>query len=76
MRADYRLVKRWWWESEGWSDVDLAEADDGIKAAVDKGDAELIACWANWLAKKANEIREFVSRVRDIEAKAREKGQA
>jgi len=76
LRADYRLVRRWWRESDGWCDADLAEADDGIKAAVDMGDAELIACWANWLSKKANDIRGGASRVRDIEAKAREKGQA
>jgi hypothetical protein len=23
MRADYRLVRKWWRESEGWSEADL-----------------------------------------------------
>lgn len=75
LRADYRLVRRWWREADGWSDADVAEADDAIKAAVDQGDVGLIACWANWLATKANEIRGLSARVRDIEAKAREKKQ-
>ena len=75
MRADYRLVRSWWRESDGWSDADVSEADAAIKAAVDRGDEGLIACWSVWLAARANEIREFSALVRDIEAKAREKKQ-
>lgn len=69
MRADYRLVRRWWRESEGWSESDLAEADASIKAEVDGGDVELIACWANWLAGLAKEIRDLSDRVRAMEAR-------
>lgn len=66
MRADYRLVRKWWRESEGWSDVEQLEADDAIKAAVDSGDVELMACWANWLAGIAKGIRNASARVRAI----------
>ena len=72
MRADYRLVRRWWRESEGWSESDLVEADDAVKAAVDGGDIELIACWANWLAGLAKEIRDMTARVRAMEARMKE----
>lgn len=72
LRADYKLVRRWWRESEGWSETDLAEADAGIKAAVDGGDAELVGCWANWLAGMAKELRDFSARVIATEARVRE----
>lgn len=72
LRADYKQVRRWWRESEGWSEADLADADDGIKAAVDSGDVELIGCWANWLAGIAKEIRDFSARVRAMEAVMRQ----
>ena len=72
MRADYRLVRKWWRESEGWSEADLVEADECVKAAVDGGDAELIGCWANWLAGIANGIRDTSARVRAMEARMKE----
>lgn len=71
MRADYVLVRRWWKESEGWTEADLSEADRGVKAAVDSGDAERIALWANWLAGLAEEIRRFTSMVRTAEDRMR-----
>lgn len=76
IRADYKLVRRWWRESDGWSEADLAEADEGIKTAVDGGDAELIGCWANWLAAKAKEIREEAARVRSMESRVKEQAMA
>lgn len=71
MRADYVLVRRWWKEAEGWTEADLAEADRDVKRVVDKGDQELIACWANWLAGLAEEIRRFTSLVRAAEDRMR-----
>lgn len=71
MRADYVLVRRWWKEAEGWTEADLVEADRGVKAAVDSGDAERIALWANWLAGLAEEIRRFTSMVRAAEDRMR-----
>lgn len=75
LRADYKLVRRWWRESEGWSDADLAEADAGIKAAVDGGDVELLGCWANWLAGIAKERRDFTAQVQAMEARMRQQAQ-
>lgn len=71
MRADYVLVRRWWKEAEGWTEADLAEADRGVKAAVDSNDAERIALWANWLAGLAEDIRRFTSMVRAAEDRMR-----
>lgn len=72
MRADYRLVRKWWLESEGWSEADVAEADKCVKSAVDGGDAELIGCWANWLAGIAKGIRDESARLRSMEARMKE----
>lgn len=58
MRTNYRLVRKWWMECDGWSAADLAEADMAVKAAVEGGDEEMIACWAYWLAGIAAGIRE------------------
>lgn len=71
MRADYVLVRRWWQNAEGWTEAELAESDRGVKAAVDSGDAERIALWANWLAGLAEEIRRFTSMVRAAEDRMR-----
>ncbi|WP_025041012.1 hypothetical protein [Nitrosospira briensis] len=72
LRADYIAVRKWWKEADGWSDIDLAEADESIGRAVKSGDAELIACWANDLGKKAGEIRAFTLQVRAMEDRIRE----
>lgn len=71
MRADYVLVRRWWKEAEGWAEAELAEADRGVKAAVDSKDTERIALWANWLAGLAEDIRRFTSMVRAAEDRMR-----
>lgn len=71
MRTDYVLVRRKWKDVDGWTDEELAEADRGVKAAVDSGDAERIALWANWLAGLAEEIRRFTSMVRSAEDRMR-----
>lgn len=71
MRDDYRVVRRFWAEVEGWSEADLAEVDAGIKADVAGGDAKLIGCWADWLAGLAGEIRANVARMRAMEEQMR-----
>lgn len=71
MRTDYSLVRRWWKESDGWTEAELAEADRGVKAAVDSGDAERIALWANWLARMAEDIRRFISSVGEAQDRMR-----
>lgn len=71
MRADYVLVRRWWKEADGWTEAELAEADRGVAGVVERKDAELIACWAAWLAKLAEEIRRFESMVRGAEGRMR-----
>lgn len=72
MRADYRLVRKWWRERDDWSEADLLDADAAVKAAVDGGDVELITCWANWLAGLAKEIRDMAARVKAMEARMKE----
>lgn len=57
MRNDYRLVRHWWRAHDDWSEADIAEADAMVKAAVDRGDEDIIACLANWLANLAREFR-------------------
>ncbi|MDT3708156.1 MAG: hypothetical protein ROZ09_15145 [Thiobacillus sp.] len=71
MRADYVLVRRWWKDAEGWTEAELAEADRGVRRVVERKDAELIACWAAWLATLAEDIRRFESTVRGAEARMR-----
>lgn len=76
MRVDYRLVRRWWAESDGWSEADLVEADVVVKAAVDSGDVELITCWANWLAGIAKNIRDGAAFWRAWEEQVKKEAQA
>lgn len=71
MRADYVLVRRWWKDADGWTEAELAEADRGVKAVVDRDDTEMIASWAGWLAGLAEEIRRFESMVRSAEDRMR-----
>ncbi len=71
MRADYTLVRRWWKDAEGWTEAELAEADRGVRLVVERKDAELIACWAGWLATLAEDIRRFESTVCDAESRMR-----
>lgn len=71
MRTDYTLVRRWWYDAEGWTEAELAEADRGVRLVVERKDAELIACWAGWLATLAEDIRRFESTVRDAESRMR-----
>ncbi len=76
MRADYVLVRRWWKDAEGWTEAELAEADRGVRSVVERKDAELITCWAAWLAGLAEEIRRLESRVRSAEGRMRQQAAA
>lgn len=76
LRIDYALVRKQWADVDGWSAEELAEADCGIKAAVEGNDVEQLACWANWIAGLAEEIRRFESTVRDAEGRMREQAEA
>lgn len=76
MRADYTLVRRWWKDADGWTEAELAEADRGVRSVVERKDAELIACWAGWLAKQAEQIRRFESMVRAAEGRIRRQAAA
>lgn len=71
MRTDYTLVRRWWKYAEGWTEADLAEADRGVRLVVENKDAELIACWAGWLARMAEDIRRFMSSVGEAQDRMR-----
>lgn len=56
MRADY-LTMRKHWQADGWTDEELAEADRGVRRAVDKGEQTMIESWADWLAGLAADVR-------------------
>lgn len=71
MRRDYVLVRRWWQNAEGWTEAELDEADQGVRIVVEQKNAELIACWAGWLATLAEDIRRLQSMVGDAEARIR-----
>lgn len=76
LRTDYALVRRKWAEVEGWTAEELAEADRGIKAAVEGKDVEHLARWAAWIAGLAEDIRRLGSMVRDAEGRIREQAAA
>lgn len=57
IRADYRVVRKWWREVKGWSEIDIAEADSAIKAAIEGSDQGRVDCWANWLGALAIDAR-------------------
>lgn len=71
LKDDYTTVRRWWKDAEGWTEAELAEADRGVRLVVERKDAELIACWAAWLATLAEDIRRFESTVRAAESRMR-----
>lgn len=50
MRADFALVAAARRKSGDWSAEDERDAGLAIRAAIEDGDAETIACWSRWLA--------------------------
>jgi hypothetical protein len=67
MRADWVVCRPWLRAAEGWPEEDLAAAGQAIRAASVAKDAELLACWASWLAVKAAEARDAAARCRAAE---------
>ncbi len=59
MREDFRTVVADRKRCGYWADGDEVEAGSLVKAAIDAKDADmgLVECWANWLAKEAEQIR-------------------
>lgn len=68
MRADYKTVRRWLHEVDGYTEADLLEIDMAVKDAVDRK-ADLLTGWANWLAMRAEQIRRDQSASSGIEAR-------
>lgn len=48
LRADYRKVRSWWAEYDGWDAGDISEVDSAIADAVKRNDKGLLACWENY----------------------------
>lgn len=61
MRQDYKTVRRWMREVDGYTEDDLLEVDMAVKDAVDRK-AALLTGWANWLAMRAEQIRKEARR--------------
>ena len=71
LRADYRTVARGLMQSDGWSAEEVDEMGAAIKRAIEAGEAEILVCWANWLASLAAQFRDFAAGVRAMEARMR-----
>lgn len=69
MREDFVEVVRDRRANGLWTADDETEIGNLIKAAVQgaSGDMSLLECWQRWLAREAEEIRQWRSRVRDVE---------
>ena len=68
MRADYKTVRRWLREVDGYTEADLLEIDIAVKDAVDRK-ADLLTGWAKWLAMRAKQIRKHQTTPHGIEAR-------
>lgn len=56
MRADFVRVSEVRKQRNDWSEADEKEIGAAIKAAVEKGDPDMILSWAAWLADLASAI--------------------
>lgn len=70
MRKDFkriagRLV------ADGWSDSDLNDLREAVKAAIESGEAERIDYWARWLADQAAQLEALAALCRAAEARIR-----
>lgn len=50
MRADWSVVAQFRRDSGDWTESEEADILAAIKAAIDAGDRNAIACWSRWLA--------------------------
>lgn len=71
MRSDWRTVRAWLQQAEGWPAADLEAVWLGMKAAVESGDEGVIESWAAWLASWAGVAREAALRCREAEERMR-----
>lgn len=69
MRADFADAASW----EQWSAADQAEIGEVIRDVIARNDSEAIAYWSRELARGAEEWRRFRARVREAEARMRQK---
>lgn len=70
LREDFREVVRDRKAKGQWTDDDEAEVGRLIKSIIDgRGEVGLLECWAAWLSTEAEQIRQWRSRVRDVEAR-------
>lgn len=80
MRADFVRVSEVRKVRGDWSEADEAEIGAAIKAAVDKGDPDMILSWAAWLADLSSAIAAWDLIVRGsvgrMRAQAREEREA
>jgi len=53
MRSDWAVVAEDRRQSGDWTEEDEADIGAAIKAAIEGGNDDLIACWARWLADLA-----------------------
>ncbi|MDO9596721.1 MAG: hypothetical protein Q7J47_03275 [Azoarcus sp.] len=71
MRADFVRVAEVRKERGDWSEADQAEIGEAIKAAVAKGDPDMILSWAAWLADLSHAIAAWDLIVRGSVARMR-----
>lgn len=80
MRADFARVSEHRQARGDWSAADEAEIGGAIKAAIDKGDPDMIHSWALWLADLSASIAAWELIVRGsmarMRAQAREEREA
>lgn len=51
MRADWGVVAEDRRRTGNWTEEDETDIGAAVKAAIDGGNEEMIACWARWLAE-------------------------
>lgn len=71
MRADFVRVAEVRKERKDWTEDDEREIGAAIKAAVDKGDPDMILSWAAWLADLSSAIAAWDLIVRGSMARMR-----
>lgn len=76
MRADFARVSEVRKVRGDWTEADEAEIGAAIKAAVDKGDPDMVLSWAAWLADLAHAIAAWDLIVRGSVARMRAQAQA
>lgn len=76
MRADFVLVAASRRESGEWTEADEKEIGAAIKAAIDKKDQAMLACWSRWLADLSAWVTAWTLVCRGSERRMREAAKA